>query len=133
MRFSVKMIIDIPYSSFSEKTIRITADDLDSLITKAIPQRAFREIEILKETEWKRIGWKHVNLKFSFHGIQIEFVVDQEKRSVAAVYFSDLATGEVLSQSSPSIIFIDEKSLAEEVVKRAEEAHGALAAITGSG
>lgn len=122
MRFSVTLILDIPYACFSRKMIRITADDLDSLITKAIPRRACREVEILKETVWKRIGWKHVNMKFCFHGIQIEFVFDQEKRSAAAVYISSVTTGKMLSHSEEKLLFQDEKGLAEEVAKRAAEA-----------
>ncbi|MDO5132833.1 MAG: hypothetical protein Q4D81_07610 [Eubacteriales bacterium] len=133
MRFSVKMILDIPYSSFTRKTIRITAEDLDSLITEAIPERASREVERLKETVWKEIGWKHVNMKFAFHDIQIEFVFDQEKRDLATVYFSRESTGELLSYSSESIIYRGTDSLGlleEEVAKRASEAK--LTGLSGS-
>ena len=122
MRFSVKLILDIPYSKFFVKTIRITADDMESLITKAIPKRACRELEILKKTVWEEIGWKHVNMKFCFHDIQIETVFDQEKKNVAAVYISRITTGKVLSYSSPALLSPDESALAREITKRAAEA-----------
>ena len=49
MRYSVKMIIDIPYSSYIQKTIRLIADDPEGLITEVIPKRACRELDILKK------------------------------------------------------------------------------------
>ena len=123
MRCSVKLVEDIPYAKFSQKTIRLTADDRDSLITEAIPRRTYKEVIRLQETVWKKIGWKHVNLKYQYHGKQIEFVIDQEKKSVAAVYISVLGTHEELSCSNPAIEFTGEKSLADEVTKRAKEAN----------
>lgn len=123
MRYSVKLIEDIPYAKFSQKTIRLTADDLDSLITEVIPKRTYKEVVRLQETVWKKIGWKHVNLKYQYRGKQIEFVIDQEKKSVAAVYISVLGTHEELSRSNPAIEFTGEKSLADEVAKRAKEAN----------
>ena len=125
MRYLVKLILDIPYSSFRQGTVRIEADDIDSLITEAIPRRACKELAVLQDTVWKEIGWKHVNMKFSFHGIDLEIVFDQEKRNLATVYFCSGATGEVLSHSSSPLTFTgetDEESLAEEIAKRAAEA-----------
>lgn len=122
MRYSVKMIIDIPYSSYIQKTIRLIADDPEGLITEVIPKRACRELDILKETVWKKTGWKHAGIKFCFHGLKIDFISDQVKTSVAAVYISRLSTGEILSASKPSFLFEGESSLAEEVAKRAVEA-----------
>ena len=125
MRYSVQYIIDIPYALFRRRTIRVQAEDLDSLIREAIPRRACRELEVIKETIWKKIGWKHVNMKFCFHNIQIEFVFDQEKKDVAAVYFSNNRTGELLSYSDPPLKYKDindESRLAEEVAIRADEA-----------
>ena len=107
MRYSVRMILDIPYASFTQKTVRITAESLEDLFAEAIPQRACREVEVLRGTEWKRLGWKHVNMKFCCHGIQIEFVFDQEKKNAAAVYILDDRTGEVLSRSDPPVEYYD--------------------------
>ena len=65
MRYSVKMIIDIPYSSYIQKTIRLIADDPEGLITEVIPKRACRELDILKETVWKKTGWKGLQRSFT--------------------------------------------------------------------
>ena len=118
MRYSVRMILDIPYATFTQKTVRITAESLEDLFAEAIPRRACREVEVLRETEWKRLGRKHINMKFCCHGIQIEFVFDQEKKNAAAVYILDDRTGEVLSRSDPPIEYSDrrdEERLAAEV------------------
>ena len=54
MRFSVKLVEDIPYAKFSQKTIRLTADDRDSLITEAIPRRTYKEVIRRQATVWKK-------------------------------------------------------------------------------
>ena len=88
MRYSVKMIIDIPYSSYIQKTIRLIADDPEGLITEVIPKRACRELDILKETVWKKTGWKHAGIKFCFHGLKIDFVSESGKPLLSILIFN---------------------------------------------
>ena len=119
MLFSVELVIDIPYSSFSRNIIELEADGPEDLVLEAIPKRACAEFAVLRETVWKIIGWKHVNMKFGFDGTQIEIVIDQEKKSVAAVYVSNWTTGALLSQSESGVPFTDDADIAGEVARQA--------------
>ena len=111
MRFSVKLILDVPYGSYSQRDIRIAADDLHSLVTEAVPKRAYRELEDFRKTS----EWSHINMKFRFHDVEIEFVFDMSKRDVAAVYFCDAKTGRPFCCSSTPVLFKGEEDILNEV------------------
>ena len=117
MIFSADLILDVPYGSYRKESIRITADDMKCFITEAIPERAFQEFERARTGEWT-----HVNVKFRFDGLEIEYVFDWEKRPIATVYISKVSTWEILSCSKDPIPVSGVSELAAETAVRAEEA-----------
>ena len=117
MMFSADLILDVPYGSYRKESIQITTNDRNSLITEAIPDRAFKEFERFGEGEWT-----HVNVKFRFDDLEIEYVFDLEKKVIATVYFSKRSTGEILSRSRTPVEFTAEEDLKAETSERAAEA-----------
>lgn len=117
MIIAADLILDVPYGSYRKENIQITADDTDRLLTEAIPGRAFHEFERARTGEWT-----HVNVKFRFDDLEIEYVFDWEKTPVATVYISRVNTWEILSCSKEPIRFSDVADLAAETEIREEEA-----------
>ena len=78
---------------------------------------------IIKEFERSREGeWTHVNVKFRFEGLEIEYVFDWEKRTIVTVYISKAGTWEILSAGKDPVPFSGVSELAAETAVRAEEA-----------
>ena len=125
MEFTVTTVIDMPYAVYRKQDVRLTAESPESLITEVIPELAAGMLEEVRENEWKRTGWKHVNMKFRLLGLEMEFVFDQGRKPVAAVYFSDPASAEVISCSEAGLTYRDKNdlpALKAEVARRAAEA-----------
>lgn len=125
MEYAVTAVIDIPYAVYRKKNVTLCAESPERLITEEIPDLAAGMLEEIRETEWKRTGWKHVNMKFRLLGLEMEFVFDQGRKPVAAVYFSDPASAEVISCSEAGLTYRDKNdlpSLKAEVARRAAEA-----------
>ena len=125
MEYAVTAVIDIPYAVYRKKDVTLCAESPERLITEEIPALAGRMLEEVRETEWKRTGWKHVNMKFRLPGMEIEFVFDQGKKPVAALYFSDLRSTEVISCSEAGLTYRDKSdlpALRAEAAKKAAEA-----------
>ena len=116
MIFSADLILDVPYGSYRKESIQITTNDRNSLITEAIPDRAFKEFERFGEGEWT-----HVNVKFRFDDLEIEYVFDWEKTPVTTVYISRVSTWEILARSKEPIRFSGVADLAAETVVREKE------------
>ena len=117
MIFSADLILDVPYGSYRKESIQITANDRNSFLTEAIPDRALRKFERSREGEWT-----HVNVKFRFEDLEIEYVFDWEKRPIVTVYISKADTWEILSCSKDPIPLSGVSELAAETAVRAEEA-----------
>ena len=117
MVFSADLILDVPYGSYRKESIQITTNDRNSLITEAIPDRAFKEFERFGEGEWT-----HVNVKFRFDDLEIEYVFDWEKRPIVTVYISKVSTWEILSTSKDPVPLSGVGNLAAATAMRAEEA-----------
>ena len=117
MIFSADLILDVPYGSYRKESIQITTNDRNSLITEAIPDRAFKEFERSREGEWT-----HVNVKFRFDDLEIEYVFDWEKRPIVTVYISKVGTWEILSSGKDPVPLSGVGNLASETAMRAEEA-----------
>ena len=125
MEYTVTTVVDMPYAVYKKKDVMLTADSPGELITEKIPALAGRMLEEVRESEWKRTGWKHVNMKFRLLGLEMEFVFDQGREPVAAVYLSDPASAEVISCSEEGLTYRDENdlpALKAETAKRAAEA-----------
>ena len=63
-----------------------------------------------------------MNITFCFQDLEIEYVIDLEKKVIATVYFSRRSTGEILSCSKVPAEFSDEEDLKTETSVRAAEA-----------
>ena len=117
MEYSIDLIVNVPYGPYTKDSAVLTADSLQSLLTEAIPEKAFKEFEEFRQTKWK-----HVNITFCFQDLEIEYVIDLEKKVIATVYFSRRSTGEILSCSKVPAEFSDEEDLKTETSVRAAEA-----------
>ena len=117
MSISTDLILDVPYGSYRKESIRITADDMKCFITEAIPERAFQEFQRARAGEWT-----HVNVKFRFDGLEIEYVFDWEKKPIATVYIRKVITWEILCCSKDPMPGSGVSELAAETAVRAEEA-----------
>ena len=63
-----------------------------------------------------------MNIKFCFQDLELEYVIDLEKKVIATVYFSRRSTGEILSFSRIPVGFSGEEDLKTETSVRAAEA-----------
>ena len=111
------LIVNVPYGPYTRSSAVISAENFESLLTEAVPEKAFKEFEEIRKTKWK-----HVNIKFCFQDLEIEYVIDLEKKVIATVYFSRRSTGEILSCSKVPAEFSDEEDLKTETSVRAAEA-----------
>ena len=116
MEYSMDLIVNVPYGSYTEKTAVLTAESFKSLLTEAVPEKAFKEFD-----EFRKAGWEHVNVTFCFQDLEIEYVFDMEKRVIATIYFSRRSTGEILSRSRTPVEFSVEEDLKAETLERAAE------------
>ena len=117
MEYSIDLIVNVPYGPYTKDSAVLTADSLQSLLTEAVPEKAFKEFEEIRKTKWQ-----HVNIKFCFQDLEIEYVIDLEKKVIATVYFSRRSTGEILSRSRTTVEFSVEEDLKAETSERAAEA-----------
>ena len=117
MEYSIDLIVNVPYGPYTKKTAVLTAGSFQSLLTEAIPEKAFKEFD-----EFRKAGWEHVNVTFCFQDLEIEYVFDMEKRVIATIYFSRRSTSEILSRSRTPVEFSVEKDLKAETSERAAEA-----------
>ena len=117
MEYSIDLIVNVPYGPYTKDSAVLTADSLQRLLTEAVPEKAFKEFEEIRKTKWQ-----HVNIKFCFQDLEIEYVIDLEKKVIATVYFSRRSTGEILSCSKVPAEFSDEEDLKTETSVRAAEA-----------
>ena len=117
MEYSIDLIVNVPYGPYTKKSAVLTAGSFQSLLTEAIPEKAFKEFEEFRQTKWK-----HMNITFCFQDLEIEYVIDLEKKVIATVYFSRRSTGEILSRSRTPVEFSVEEDLKAETSERAAEA-----------
>ena len=117
MEYPMDLILNVPYGPYTQRSAVITADNFKSLLTEAVPEKAFKEFEEFRKTEWQ-----HVNITFCCQDLEIEYVIDLEKKVIATVYFSRRSTGEILSCSKVPAEFSDEEDLKTETSVRAAEA-----------
>ena len=117
MEYPMDLIINVPYGPYTRRSAVITAESFKSLLTEAVPEKAFKEFEDIRKTKWK-----HVNIKFCFQDLEIEYALDLEKKIIATVYFSRRSTGEILSRSRTPVEFSVEEDLKAETSERAAEA-----------
>jgi len=117
MEYPMDLILNVPYGPYTQRSAVITADNFKSLLTEAVPEKAFKEFEKFRKTEWQ-----HVNITFCCQDLEIEYVIDLEKKVIATVYFSRRSTGEILSCSKVPAEFSDEEDLKTETSERAAEA-----------
>ena len=117
MEYPMDLIINVPYGPYTRSSAVITAENFESLLTEAVPEKAFKEFEEIRKTKWQ-----HVNIKFCFQDLEIEYVFDMEKRVIATIYFSRRSTSEILSRSRTPVEFSVEKDLKAETSERAAEA-----------
>ena len=117
MEYAIDLIVNVPYGPYTQRSAVITADNFKSLLTEAVPEKAFREFEEMRKTKWQ-----HVNIKFCFQDLELEYVIDLEKKVIATVYFSRRSTGEILSRSRTPVEFSVEEDLKAETSERAAEA-----------
>ena len=116
MEYSFDLIVNVPYGPYTQRSAVITADNFKSLLTEAVPEKAFKEFEEIRKTEWQ-----HVNITFCCQDLEIEYVFDLEKKVIATVYFSRRSTGEILSRSRTPLEFFVEEDLKTETSERAAE------------
>ena len=117
MEYPMDLILNVPYGPYTQRSAVITADNFKSLLTEAVPEKAFKEFEKFRKTEWQ-----HVNITFCCQDLEIEYVIDLEKKVIATVYFSRRSTGEILSRSRTPVEFSVEEDLKAETSERAAEA-----------
>ena len=117
MEYAIDLIVNVPYGPYTQRSAVITADNFKSLLTEAVPEKAFKEFEEIRKTKWQ-----HVNIKFCFQDLELEYVIDLEKKVIATVYFSRRSTGEILSCSRTPVEFSGEEELKAETSVRAAEA-----------
>ena len=117
MEYPIDLIVNVPYGPYTRRSAVITAESFKSLLTEAVPEKAFKEFEEIRKTKWK-----HVNIKFCFQDLEIEYALDLEKKVIATVYFSRRSTGEILSRSRTPVEFSVEEDLKAETSERAAEA-----------
>jgi hypothetical protein len=117
MECPMDLIVNVPYGPYTKESTVITAENFESLLTEAVPEKAFKEFEEIRKTKWK-----HVNIKFCFQDLEIEYAVDLEKKIIVTVYFSRKSTGEILSCSRTPVEFSLEKDLKAETSARFAEA-----------
>ena len=77
MEYPMDLIVNVPYGPYTRSSAVITAENFESLLTEAVPEKAFKEFEEIRKTKWK-----HVNIKFCFQDLEIEYAVDLVKRSL---------------------------------------------------
>lgn len=117
MEYPMDLIVNVPYGPYTRSSAVITAENFESLLTEAVPEKAFKEFEEIRKTKWK-----HVNIKFCFQDLEIEYALDLEKKIIATVYFSRRSTGEILSCSRTPVEFSGGDDLKTETSVRAAEA-----------
>ena len=117
MEYPMDLIVNVPYGPYTRSSAVITAESFESLLTEAVPEKAFKEFEKIRKTKWK-----HVNITFCCQDLEIEYVFDLEKKVIATVYFSRRSTGEILSRSRTPVEFSGEEELKAETSVRAAEA-----------
>ena len=116
MEYPIDLIVNVPYGPYTRRSAVITAESFESLLTEAVPEKAFKEFEEIRKTKWK-----HVNIKFCFQDLEIEYAIDLEKKIIATVYFSRRSTGDILSCSRTPVEFSVEEDLRAETSERAAE------------
>ena len=117
MEYLMDLIVNVPYGPYTKGSSVITAENMESLLTEIIPERAFKKFKEIRKTKWQ-----HVNIKFCLQDLEIEYAIDLEKKIIATVYFSRRSTGDILSCSKAPIEFSGKEDLKAETSVRAAEA-----------
>ena len=116
MDYPIALIVNVPYGPYAKESAVITAESFESLLSEAVPEKAFKEFEKIRKTKWL-----HVNIKFCFQDLEIEYAIDLEKKVIATVYFSRKSTGEILSCSKVPVGFSSVEDFKAETAVRAAE------------